>query len=491
MLTLLTQSMRKNGNARSNAHYHPNPQKHPPPLASQDDTDSEMERFIRSKYEYRTFMREGSKSSGGTTTSSGSRSTSTSFGLEVSPPAPQKTKRSTTGKLGALFRTSSPGGNAKVSQILGTNSAPYTDTRPSGPVVFPHGMATSTPLELYGDQIRSLREMGFTDVSACLAALKQTDGKMMDAVEILIRQGKKAEETRPAPPPKAGLTVHKSGPARTAASSNPFDMLDKEEPPLPPLPMARTGGSVPMQHTMSLPVPQQQTWHQQQQLSPYNMNPHSQALPSNPFDPTPMQPQQQYPVATGPTLYPATTGSTGSSWNPFMSSVPASNPYQQQQQQQQPLQQMPQQPQSNPYQQQQQIPQQSNPYQQQPLQQIPPSNPYQQQQYQQPPNPYQQPPNPNLYQPRPIDKSSILALYAQPQLAPLPSSQPIAVTTGQPPPPPPQAPEPPMTGSNNPFLVNAGVGAGHMSKDSADFGTWQSGRHSPDAFASLAFGGGR
>lgn len=73
----------------------------------------------------------------------------------------------------------------------------------------------------------------------------------------------------------------------------------------------------------------------------------------------------------------------------------------------------------------------------------------------------------------------------------------------------------PSAGSNNPFLppgqglpasqssVNLGAqragsvagqggggggGRGHMSQESVDFGAWQSGRHSPDAFASLSFG---
>lgn len=76
----------------------------------------------------------------------------------------------------------------------------------------------------------------------------------------------------------------------------------------------------------------------------------------------------------------------------------------------------------------------------------------------------------------------------------------------------------PSAGSNNPFLppmqglpmsqsslnltgqvgmVGQGVrggsvagqgGRGHMSQESVDFGAWQTGRHSPDAFASLSFG---
>lgn len=73
----------------------------------------------------------------------------------------------------------------------------------------------------------------------------------------------------------------------------------------------------------------------------------------------------------------------------------------------------------------------------------------------------------------------------------------------------------PSAGSNNPFLPGGGpqqgqqgqqngvqgmngmgangmngMGQGHQrAKESVDFGAWQSGRHSPDAFASLAFGG--
>lgn len=286
-----------------------------------------------------------------------------------------------------------------------------------------------------------------------------------------------------------------------------------------------------MQHTISLPgqmppVPQfagngfqqwgqpqqlQQQQQQQQQISPFSMNPVPQPLPqSNPFGPTP----QQFPATTGtsymsapaaPQQYPASTGtsyntapqqypaSTGASWNPFMSSVPATpatNPYQTAQQA------IPQQ-QNNPYQQQQlqqslQQPQLQTPLQQQPLQQQL-LNPYQQQ----PLNPYQEQPSfPQQqqipYQRPPVDKSSILALFNAPQLAPPRAQQQIEVTGTPLPPQQIQAPEPQMpgAGSNNPFLPGGGGGgSGHRSQESVDFGAWQSGRHSPDAFASLAFGG--
>ncbi|RPA90809.1 ArfGap-domain-containing protein [Choiromyces venosus 120613-1] len=106
-----------------------------------------------------------------------------------------------------------------------------------------------------------------------------------------------------------------------------------------------------------------------------------------------------------------------------------------------------------------------------------------------------------------IDKSSILALYNYPQLAPPPNANPIQQQQQENQAPTPNAPQNlatrfanggvasapvnPAAGSNNPFLPPApppvGGGRGHMSQESVDFGAWQSGRHSPDAFASLSF----
>ncbi|PUU78511.1 hypothetical protein B9Z19DRAFT_65249 [Tuber borchii] len=126
-------------------------------------------------------------------------------------------------------------------------------------------------------------------------------------------------------------------------------------------------------------------------------------------------------------------------------------------------------------------------------------------------NPYQS--NPQVQQPfmpqrAGIDKSSILALYNYPQLAPPPNDNPVQQQQES------QAPVStvpqnlatrfangvatsalvaPGAGSNNPFLPasppagGVGGGRGHMSQESVDFGAWQSGRHSPDAFASLSF----
>ena len=542
------------GNTKSNAIYNPDPKKHPPPLTTEDQ-DSNMERHIRGKYEYQTFRRE---QPAGT---SPALSSSSGHSAPTAPAPPTKSKS----KFGlGIFRTSAS--NTKASQILGTEKTPYTDGG-RAPFVFPHGMAEPTQLELYGDQIRSLREMGFTDVAQCVKVLEETGGKMMAAVEILIRLNK-AEERRPAPPPKNegapagfGLAVHRTGPPavsrhRTGGSLNPFDALDKEEPPLPPLPSARTGPSAAPTygHPQALggfgaTVVAPQQWGQLG-LAPLNTNPFGQ-LPQQ-------QQQQQYPAPSGgqqqlyPTqqqqLYPTLTGGqqqqplfsantggsmpSGASYNPFMALQPQStgNPYQEhlspngqqqffQNQQQPQFQQhaqfqQPQQQQQTQFQQPQ--PQQAQFQQAQQPAQFQPALTQQQGQFQQPQQQGQfqqlqpqqqlqfQPQQPQLTQqnnpylntygqqqfaPAAVDKSQILALFNAPQLAPPRSENPVEVmATPQPVEQQPVQPPTPHALSKNPFLPQQ-VQTHVRSQESVDFGAWQSGRHSPDAFANLAFGG--
>ncbi|KAJ7857057.1 hypothetical protein B0H13DRAFT_1160702 [Mycena leptocephala] len=50
-------NMKNNGNIKSNLFYNPNETRHPPPPNLMDgERDSEMEQFIRSKYEYKSFI---------------------------------------------------------------------------------------------------------------------------------------------------------------------------------------------------------------------------------------------------------------------------------------------------------------------------------------------------------------------------------------------------------------------------------------------------
>tara|TARA_R110002003_G_scaffold13_9_gene926 strand:+ start:5025 stop:6134 length:1110 start_codon:yes stop_codon:yes gene_type:complete len=222
------------------------------------------------------------------------------------------------------------------------------------------------------------------------------------------------------------------------------------------------------------------------------------------------QPQQQYQSMSSPTspgnpflkssrsqIFSPTTSNNA---NPF-GQQPAQQPFQQSQA-------------SNPFMAQQQTPtpttQTANPWQnqqhnfQQPsyqqLQTAPQPGFQQQQNYAQAaPQQYQQPVYQQTQQSgpqqsaNPFDKSSILALYNYPQLAPQrtdqpqPVSSPSAATT----------PAAPISGHMNPFgngqnsqqgqpLSAAQTqGVRHVSNESVDF-SGLSGRHSPDAFAGLS-----
>jgi stromal membrane-associated protein len=52
--------MRKMGNLNANAIYNPDERRHPPPTNMEEsERDSEMEKYIRGKYEYKRFMDRG------------------------------------------------------------------------------------------------------------------------------------------------------------------------------------------------------------------------------------------------------------------------------------------------------------------------------------------------------------------------------------------------------------------------------------------------
>lgn len=245
----------------------------------------------------------------------------------------------------------------------------------------------------------------------------------------------------------------------------------------------------------------------QSQPSPYGQtNPFHQTS----FTPPPMpQIPEQYSSFYPPQPQYQSMSSPTSPGNPFLKSSRSqiftptnSNPFGQSPTQQQASQQQqapqPQQPQ-NPWMQQQQrhvsSPQPSNPWQSQ-------QQSYQgQQTYQtQQPN-YQNSQQSFLNQqqgfqgnPNPFDKSSILSLYNQPQLAPQRTEQPQAPSA----PAPASAPPAQVSGHMNPFASNSGAQQGqplsaaqtpgirHVSNESVDFAGLMSGRHSPDAFSGLS-----
>ena len=301
----------------------------------------------------------------------------------------------------------------------------------------------------------------------------------------------------------------------------------------PPVPQ------IPQQYTQSNPYLQQNT---QQNTTPNNYNPFFQNQQVSPVSANPyasntriqdtqyqqsiyQQSQNLQPLYNGYTTSSPQAQSPQVQQGSFppqtfqqQQTVPQQQAVPQQQSfpQQQPFQQQQPQPQPQPQLQQQQFP---NPYQGQQPQQQQSSNPYATQQpfansaqypmqQPQPPQPYNQFGTQPLQaqQTGRVDKSSILALYNYPQLAPplLPSDSSPAAPNEAPSPnhstsPPQRSVTMPLqlsSGSRNPFqptTTNAATAQGniqgpykHASQESVDVGGYQNGRHSPDAFASLS-----
>ena len=264
----------------------------------------------------------------------------------------------------------------------------------------------------------------------------------------------------------------------------------------PPVPQ------VPQQYMQSDPYVQQSPaatnnynpFFQNQQISPTSSNPYA----SNTHNQSQDTQNQQFTYQQAQTSQPVFNGYTTSSPQTQSPQVQQGSFQQQPVQQQQQF--------TNPYQNQQlQQQQASNPY--APQQKL--TNPalYPMQNQQQLPQPY------NIYQPSQlqtqqtgrVDKSSILALYNYPQLAPPPTPIESNATSPVEAPAPyqPTAPQRSVTlpvqlstGSRNPFhsaTINNNTVQGntpevfrHASQESVDVGGFQNGRHSPDAFASLS-----
>ncbi|KAL8730020.1 MAG: hypothetical protein Q9166_004344 [cf. Caloplaca sp. 2 TL-2023] len=319
-----------------------------------------------------------------------------------------------------------------------------------------------------------------------------------------------------------------NGPSDTWPMEKAFDSFQVSQPqqqPQPLFPNATGGYPIQPQHveisrfhqSMTPPVPQ---------LHQYvHSNPYAQQMPSfnnshNPFfqssHQNPSVPSDYYASAYQP------QPPNSSVYNPFNSPQPATQPQNNTNILQPPQDISPQQMQQH---QQSYLTNQIQPlplHEQQQTNQVVPQQPS----ITQAQSPYQQLPPPHAYQPQPLqaqptgrfDKSSILALYNYPQLAPPPLPNGSATSENQAPSlsSTPQLlnsnPRTPgqrsvtmpvqlASGSRNPFYTanhnNAAVSANavpaipsslsrHVSQESVDVGGFQNGRHSPDAFSSLS-----
>ncbi|KAH8149008.1 uncharacterized protein LAJ45_06983 [Morchella importuna] len=468
-------------------------------------------------------------------------SSSSNASFQSQRPAPQQKQRSVSGGLTSrlgVFRSTSPS-QKKVTQVLG--ATPYGDSAPP-PVQFPHGMVQAPPAIKYEDQLKTLQEMGFKDDKQILQVLVLTDGNVAESVEHLTRLNNAktpglapaAAAKKPGSPNPFEALDRELPPLPPGATEPSTPAIQQPQPQSAPPTSYGAGADSWFQAPVPVPAPIQMQatgWQQgQYQVSTHSTGP--QQSPTNPY----------YSQNGNGTMYAAPQAVAG--YNPFVTnSAPPTmnNPYQHQapqqqqqmliQQQQQFLQQQQFTQQQAALQQQQQQQQQQAALQAQQQQQLAAQQQaahqlqLQQQQYLQSqlapqaplwasqPQPLSPQPNPyqsQLLQQRTggVDKSAILALFNYPHLAPQPSANPVPLPLAENKPPPTameRSMSAPSAGSNNPFLPQAqqqqvqqqqqvnggqkgGMQGGHRSQESVDFGAWQSGRHSPDAFASLSFG---
>lgn len=559
--------MKRNGNVTSNRTFNPQNAKPPIPM-DVDEVDSAMEKFIRQKYEQRVF-------SGGAGRPVVRQSTgSTRSSEEQPPPLPPKPSK----RFGFGLRAASSTFPLSRTARMSPPESPEGNTRFAAP---PSPIRVNKQSRVFGasiggigatfeSKLGTLRDMGFPDEKRNSAVLKGLSGNLERAVETLIRLGEgnappsRTRTPMPSKSPSYQASTTADEPLRAASpvkSTNPFDQptaglsISNQQAALPTPEYGHSNGGfvyntqgqsssynpfdAPTQVTTS-PQELEQSFQQLQVSQP--LFPHAtggypsqqqqlqQARYQQSMTPPVPQMPQQYSFSTYTQHQQPSLGS----YNPFLQSG--------------------QQPSSNPYTSQQQLSTSSNPYavssynnntipiQSQPFAPQPQPQPQSQQQpfsgytqqyslnntpqpaYQ---PPYQQPqPQPLIPQPTArFDKTSILALYNYPQLAPAPLQHPSSTTDptrmpklpsgvpalGQPH----RSVTMPATlaaGSRNPFLPAGGFGASdgggtgsgggvgfggrpvpqangesrHVSQESVDVGGWQSGRHSPDAFASLS-----
>ena len=578
--------MRRNGNANSNRTYNPQNAKPAIPL-DVDEVDAAFERFIRQKYDQRSF-------SGGSIRPAKRHDTgSTRSSEDQPPPLPPKPGK----RFGFGLRSAS-------SAV--TLSRPTFDSPPMSPPMSPgirNGYQRPTsPIRVnkqsrvfgatvggIGDnldtKLATLKDMGFPDDARNLQVLRGLGGNLERTVESLVRlgegsgpalrskpllQGRNVAASQPLPSLRQQSRPAASGPLSATEftrpklqeqapgnatsnmsfqpqSHNPFINANSQPTPYPveqvfgnmqisqPLFPHATGGypsqqpepqDIRIQQSMTPPVSQdlsQQhlaySYAQPTRLPKGNYNPFLPVnqVSSEPPTPNPSAFRQHSLTSHNPFLQSQTviqSPTQEQSANGYPSRISENTPpfpYPQPQPQPQPqhllgqnLPHLQASASSSPYFMQKPAPMNQTHYLSQPLQSL----------NQLPSQPLQPQPTGRF------DKATILSLYNYPQLAPSPqpqASDPTENTAPKPPLPshrplpspaenaptnPPQRsvtmPVPSVSGSRNPFapvakstLVGNDNESGaaarrHVSQESVDIGGFHSGRHSPDAFASLS-----
>jgi hypothetical protein len=505
--------MRKNGNTLSNRHYNPQSAKPPIPL-DVDEVDSAMERFLRQKYDSRTLQGNNSKAA--------SRQNTGSSSSEEPPPLPPKPGKRFGPPMRAASSTyplSSQAGLERGTPL--TDSTPYDSPRNlSSPKAYADnssGWSGGTG-ESFESKMATLKDMGFKDQKKNAKVLKGLGGNLEKSIESLVRLGEGSAPTSR---------------SRTPISPNPEAFPSPRASPAPPSnlatfstnPFHQPNSASQFSSTPLATVPQGAVINQNQYIpmdSFGGFNNHNPFLPAtNSQDQSMLQSMQNLHV-TQP-LFPNTTGGVPMTsqqgalpYQPVMTPPLPSLPQQQvySRDYNQDFQKNASNLGLNPY-----MPQTSfssgvfvpSQFSNQ-TQSAPPNSLYHNSTF-----PVNDPSSQLIAR---ADKSTIMALYNYPHLAPTPAQPPEASVV------PPKlasntavaalpaihpsrsvsTPVLSSVGSRNPFTSEpprvAGSGLGivsidsnpkyrHVSQDSIDAAGFGNGRHSPDAFASLSARSGR
>ncbi|KAI9671541.1 MAG: hypothetical protein M1817_003593 [Caeruleum heppii] len=576
------ENMRRTGNTVSNRMLNPHNVSPNMPLDI-DEVDSAMERFIRQKYEHRALLNGAVRTS--------VRHNTGSTDSEDPPPLPPKpTKR-----FGFTTRSASANFPVRQASRGDYNTSPQSPTtRHNGDSHQPtlrnkqsrvFGASVGATGESFESKLATLKEMGFHDDKRNASVLKGMNGSLERSIETLVRLGDGGgvdpRSRRAGPPPRESSRSRSVAIERSESfnptSTNPFDQPSRpqhqSQQPSQPYPVSNDAMNDPQRN---LSVPNQ--YHQQpleqsfqnlqiaQPLFPNATGGFPLQQPHIPYQQplTPLVPSmipQQHGAFTNPfqqhqSLSQSRQGSIEGGYNPFGMQGPAQRAFSASYLP--PTQQQPHQLQTQynydaqdlapqTYASQQSSPQRTLPPQQQFVHQPPFQQQYIQDPTQYQPSPYQTQ-QPLVAQPTGrADKSTILALYNYPHLAPAAPATSQNLSSSNAPPTDPSliptaesslaplsnplqtqsraqglgqrsvsTPAGPSSGSRNPFLsaphptnsttpitsfpLSATAAATttkpaqpirHTSQESVDMGGWLSGRHSPDAFASLSARSGR
>ncbi|KAH7062399.1 hypothetical protein B0J12DRAFT_532181, partial [Macrophomina phaseolina] len=229
-------NMKRVGNVASNRIYNPNNVKPNIPI-DVDEVEGALERFIRQKYEHKSF-------SGESRPTTRQNTGSTSSAEDRPPPLPPKPGK----RFGFGLRTSAapskPDPNSPPSSPgLGVGLSGFGDSSPprvnKASRVFGHNVRSASA-DSFETKLQTLKDMGFPDEKRNMTVLKGLNGNLERSVETLIRLGEGGRSLSGAHTPVSahsesanGLSVGRSRPSvppPTAPagmqSMNPFDRLD-------------------------------------------------------------------------------------------------------------------------------------------------------------------------------------------------------------------------------------------------------------------------